>query len=74
VRVDGVEHDPRVSSRELVEAFQQGRCFVCPARQAEIAAEEEDRVEGPEFLGDLIQGEQPHVVHASPAAHLDCTG
>ena len=57
-----------------MEPFQQGRCLVRAARQAEVAAEEEDRVEGPESLVDLIQGEQPRVAHASPAADFDCTG
>jgi hypothetical protein len=74
VGVDGVEHDPRVRGGEPVEPFQKCRRLVRTASEAEIAAEEEDRVEDPEAHVDLLQGEQPRVADASPAADLDRTG
>ena len=72
--VDGVEHDSCVRTRKRVEPFQQSRRFVHAASQAEIAAEEEDRVEDSKALVDVLQGEQPHVEDASSAADLDRTG
>jgi hypothetical protein len=47
---------------------------VSSSEDAEVVAEQHDRVEDPERLVDLGEVEQPWVAHAAPATDLDGAG
>jgi hypothetical protein len=74
VWVDGVEDDASLRPRQSVDFPQRSRRLPGAAREAEIAAEEENRVERAGELLDTCEWEVAGIHHAPPPAHLDRPG